>query len=64
MAQSLNEEALDCTGNDVVLRLTEFITSVKDEHRRSTNKAASDYFKAARSNSNDTGLARSGTILS
>ena len=40
---------------EVATRLLEFIAFVEDEERRAANAAASDYFIAARSNSNDTG---------
>jgi hypothetical protein len=55
LEQALRDGAFDCLSDVNVLRLTEFMASVEDEHLRSASKAASDYFKAARSNSNDTG---------
>jgi len=46
---------IDCGNDDIVTRLADFVATVEDEALRSESPAASDYFTAARSNSNDTG---------
>ena len=55
VAESLGHGQFNCGSNDHVARLTEFIATVEDEQRRSESRAAADYFRAARSNSNDSG---------
>jgi uncharacterized protein with ParB-like and HNH nuclease domain len=55
IADSLMRGQFNCASDDHVTRLTDFIASVEDDQRRAESRAATDYFKAARSNSNDTG---------
>lgn len=55
VAESLAGGRFNCASEDHVTHLTNFIAVVEDEQRRGESRAASDYFKAARSNSNDTG---------
>jgi hypothetical protein len=44
-----------CSAGEMADRLSKFIKMVEDETERSASIAATDYFVAARSNSNDTG---------
>jgi hypothetical protein len=46
---------IDCKSTESVARLAGFIGSVEDESLRAASLAATDYFAAARSNSNDSG---------
>lgn len=46
---------IQCASDEAIQRLSQFIGLVEDETEREANPAASDYFNAARSNSNDTG---------
>lgn len=55
VAQSLAAGTIMCSDGNLVTRLTDFVATVEDEHRRSKSRPATDYFKAARSNSNDSG---------
>lgn len=55
VAEALGAGSLQCEDDASVTRLAEFIASVEDEERRAVSKPANDYFKAARSNSNDSG---------
>lgn len=45
----------DCSEDVYVERLTAFLSVVGDDEKRAASTAAREYFKAARSNSNDTG---------
>jgi len=54
VAESL-ATGIECNSDDVAARIAEFVATVEDEQQRAENMAASDYFTAARSNSNDTG---------
>jgi hypothetical protein len=50
---SVLKENGDWDDSEAPSRLSAFVASVDDEAQRTSNKAANDYFKAARSNSND-----------
>ena len=55
VAESMNANLIVCADENLATRLHDFVVSVEDENLRTANKAAGDYFKAARSNSNDSG---------
>jgi hypothetical protein len=55
VAESSARGNFNCASDDYTSRLTDSITTVEDEQRRAQSKAATDYFKGARSNSNDSG---------
>jgi hypothetical protein len=50
-----NGQAIDCADAELPQRLSNFVALVENEEQRQVNRTATAYFKAARSNSNDTG---------
>jgi hypothetical protein len=55
VAESMNVKKIVCFDDTIATRLHDFVGRVEDENLRAVDKAAGDYFKAARSNSNDSG---------
>ena len=55
VAEAMNANTIICSDDRLATRLHDFVAIVEDENLRTNNKAAGDYFKAARSNSNDSG---------
>lgn len=55
VADSQSQGDFDCESDDHATRLVDFISVVEDDQRRAESRAATDYFKAARSASNDSG---------
>jgi hypothetical protein len=55
VAEALKSGQIDCASDVYSERLVNFLAFVDDEGKRATSAAARDYFKSARSNSNDTG---------
>ncbi|MGJ5820207.1 DUF262 domain-containing protein [Paludibaculum fermentans] len=58
VAEYNQSAALDCNADIYVQRLVHFLTLVDNEEQRNASEAAREYFRAARSNSNDTGPRR------
>jgi hypothetical protein len=53
--EALQNGQVDCGSEELAERLAEFIANVEDEDARAKSKVGTAYFKATRSNSNDTG---------